>query len=178
MIYSPTNDAISENCKIVSIELASSNMISVKFAGDDQTGISNLSNYQEGSLSYVLNRWYWIYAGRTQNGLSSSDQYLGIYDPTIASFVFSITDSWSLLYTLADISSSGLMIYADGFQGFAEGFCGSLRGVVVMPGTAFTNFNTAFEYLGQKQSGGSLSDLLLYMPFNSKTGPTRSWLKQ
>ena len=147
------------------------NRISIKFAGSDITSLLNRFNYEEAYFTgYSINKWYWIYTARSQSALLLSQfQYVGIYDPQSASFVVTDANNWLLLYYLPNLASSGFKVFANGFQGYAQGFCGKLRGLAVMPGVSFSNFNTAYEYLGQKQGSGP-SKVLLYMPFNSKTG--------
>ena len=170
---SSTNDDSSESCKVISIELDSASSISVILAGEGLLGLTSRYDYQETSLSnYVLNKWYWIYVARSQNSnLVNSVQNVGIYDPQQSGYVVSVSDNWGLSYSLASLSSTGFMIYVNGFQGYAQGFCGKLRGIVVVPGTSYS-FANAYEYLAQNQAGGSVSDLLLFLPFDANSGQT------
>lgn len=128
-------------------------------------------NYEIAKLSgYAVNKWYWIYASRAQSGLLATTQIVGIYDPQNDSFLVNKNDDWNQTYIIANLSAPTLAIYANGFKGFAQGFCGHLRGLAVMKGASL-DLHSAYEYLAQRQSGGSLSSLKLFMPFDAETGP-------
>lgn len=167
---SSVNDYSSQNCKIISIELTSGNTISIVLDASGQLILPDRFNYEEASLSgYVLNKWYWIYVSRAISALLYSPQLVGIYDTQLASWVVNSNRNWALTYIIADLASSGLMVYANGFRGYAQGFCGKLRGLAIMKGVSL-DFSVAYEYLAQKHGGGGLSNLLLFMPFDTKTG--------
>lgn len=153
--------------------MTSSNKISIKFAGAGLLLLGNRFDYEVASLSgYVLNKWYWIFATRNSALLTllSGIQYAGIYDTQTSSWVVQEADnSWTLGYYTSALNSAGFMVFANGFRGFAQGFCGKIRGLSVMPGVELT-FAQGLEYMAQRQGGGSINALLLYLPFDSNTG--------
>lgn len=170
---SSVNDISSKNGKIVSLELTPTTGISIKFAARDNYNPppSSRYNYEIASLStYSLNKWYWVYTTRQSTSmLTVKSQRAGIYDPATANFIVSISHGWDEQYSPADFSSSGFMVFVNGFRGYARGFCGKLRGIAVATGVSLS-FTEAHDYLAQRQEGARLDSLLLYLPLNSQTG--------
>lgn len=117
-----------------------------------------------------MNKWYWIFASRVSSGLLGGNQCAGIYDPGTNGWLLQETDPWGLLIYIANLAASGFMVFVNGFNGVADGFCGKIRGISVMPGVALS-FDQGFEYMsGQQPSTVGVSGFVLYMPFDAKTG--------
>lgn len=171
-VLSPTNDAASEYSKVMSLELNPTTGISFKYSAKDSTNPpSHRYDYEAASLSsYSLNKWYWIYLSLKENPtLKAQDQLTGIYDPSVPNYILSDTQDWDNKYLYADFSTAGYMVYMNGFQGYGLGFCGKVRGMTVARGVQLS-FANAYENMAQKQVGGKLSDLLLYLPLDSHGG--------
>lgn len=130
------------------------------------------SDYEAAKLpNYKLNRWYWIYTARSQSRTSlRHQQKLGIYDSQLAKFVVSFEDDWESLPPLPSLTASSYLVYINGFQGRALGFCGKLRRIAVMKGAALS-FKSAYQYLTQQQGGSSIADLITVASFNLTMEP-------
>lgn len=151
------------------------NAFSIKYAGAPTLLLGDRSNYEQLNWgSYTVGKWYWIFCSRSQSsGLLSQVQYVGIYDPTISNYVKTESEDWGLLFYMASLSSSNFYVIANGFKPPALGFCGRLRGLIIMPGTSVP-IASAYEFLGQQQGGAGLNKLVLFMPFDARTG---QWAK-
>lgn len=113
---------------------------------------TNYSQEIARSPGIQLNRWYWISTARRCVTSTSYDNYAYVLDSVVGSFILSARPSMpNLQITMADISTSGLLIYANGFGGFANGISGTIKGLAVYS-KEFLTGSDSYAVLGQLQN--------------------------